>query len=135
MDAYTPAEAVELCSRAGVKKANMRIDKIFFSAVYAGMLLSFGAGTHLSIQSSPWFQTNAPGLIRAIGAFFFPYGIVAIVLTGAELATGTFFYTTLSFIHGRITIWKLLMHWTIVFFGNLAGSLFMVAVIFGCVLM
>lgn len=76
MDSFTPAEATELCSRAGVKKANMRIDKIFFSAVYAGMLLSFAGATHLSIQASPWFQTNAPGLIRAIGALYFPYGTV-----------------------------------------------------------
>lgn len=74
MDAYSPRETTELCSRAGAKKAHMRVDKIFFSSVYAGMLLSFAGATHLSIQSSPWFQDNAPGLIRAIGALYFPYG-------------------------------------------------------------
>ncbi|KAF2092531.1 putative formate/nitrite transporter [Rhizodiscina lignyota] len=131
MDSFTPAEATELCSRVGVKKANMRIDKIFFSAVYAGMLLSFAGATHLSIQASPWFQDNAPGLIRAIGATYFPYGLVMIVLTGTDLSTGSFMYTTLSFIHGRISVFKMLQHWFLTFFGNLAGSLFMVAIIFG----
>jgi formate/nitrite transporter FocA (FNT family) len=55
-----------------------------------------------------------------------------IVLTGADLATGSWMYTTLAFIHGRISIFKMLQHWVLTFFGNLAGSLFMVAIIFGC---
>lgn len=73
-DCYTPRETTELVSRVGVSKANMRVDKIFFSAVNAGMLLSFAGATHLSIQASPWYQENAPGLIRVIGATYFPYG-------------------------------------------------------------
>jgi len=93
--------------------------------------LSFAGATHLSIQSSPWFQDNAPGLIRAIGALYFPYGLVMIILTGSDLATGSWMYTTLAFIHGRITIFKMLQHWVLTFFGNLAGALFMVAIIFG----
>jgi formate/nitrite transporter FocA (FNT family) len=72
---YTPRETTELVSRAGVVKGNMRIDKVFFSSVNAGMILSFACASHLSIQSSPWFQENAAGLIRAIGALVFPYGM------------------------------------------------------------
>lgn len=34
--AYSPHQAIELVSRAGVKKANMRPDKIFLSAVSRG---------------------------------------------------------------------------------------------------
>lgn len=40
-NAYTPKEAVEICSRAGTYKAKMRIDKIIISAFMAGALLSF----------------------------------------------------------------------------------------------
>lgn len=58
-----------------------------------------------------------------------------IVLTGSDLSTGSFMYATLAFIHGRISIFKMLQHWTLTFFGNLAGSLFMVAIIFGCMLL
>jgi formate/nitrite transporter FocA (FNT family) len=72
---YTPRETTELVSRAGVHKGNMRVDKIFLSSVNAGMVLSFACATHLSIQSSEWFQENAAGLIRALGALVFPYGI------------------------------------------------------------
>jgi formate/nitrite transporter FocA (FNT family) len=146
---YTPRETTELVSRAGVSKANMRIDKVFMSSVNAGMILSFACATHLSIQSSPWFQENAAGLIRAIGALVFPYGmylhhslatetnlwisgLTIIILTGSDLCTGSFMYTTLSFVHRRLSIWKMLLHWAVTFFGNLAGSLFVVAIITGC---
>ena len=37
-----------------------------------------------------------------------------------------------AFIQGRISIWKMLYHWTFCFFGNLAGALFVMAIIFGC---
>lgn len=76
---YTPAETTELVSRAGVKKGHMRPDKVFLSAMSAGSLLSFGAGAALSANTAPWFQTNAPGLIRMVGALIFPIGLVMIV--------------------------------------------------------
>jgi len=77
--AYTPAETIELVSRAGVKKGNMRVDKVFLSSVSAGCLLSFAAASALSTNTAPWFQDNAPGLIRSAGAMIFPFGLVMIV--------------------------------------------------------
>lgn len=40
-------------------------------------------------------------------------------------------YTTLSTLHRRTSPWKMLMHWALTFFGNLAGALFIVGVIIG----
>ena len=87
---YGPAEITEIVSRAGVAKANMRIDKIFMSGVMAGMLLAFACATALSTNASPWYQENAPGLIRTFSALVFPYGLCMIVLTGSDLCTGSF---------------------------------------------
>lgn len=148
---YTPQETTEIISRAGVVKGNMRLDKVFLSSVNAGMILSFACASHLSIQSSPWFQENAAGLIRAIGALVFPYGMIhnmcprsttklmtrvpglaIIILTGSDLCTGSFMYTTLSAVHRRLSVVKMLIHWAVTFLGNLAGSLFVVAIITGC---
>jgi formate/nitrite transporter len=66
-----------------------------------------------------------------IGALIFPLGLVMIVLTGADLFTGTNMYTAVSVLHGRLPWWKMLLHWFICFWGNLAGSLFTMALIFG----
>ncbi|KAI9752922.1 MAG: hypothetical protein M4579_005408 [Chaenotheca gracillima] len=130
-NAYSPAQTVEMISRAGVYKGNMRLDKVFFSSVSAGCLLSFACATSLSTNTAPWYQENAPGLIRLIGALIFPYGLVMIVLTGADLCTGTFMYTAVSVLHRRLSLMKMLRHWAITFFGNLAGSLFVACIVAG----
>ena len=41
----------------------------------------------LSTETAPWYQDNAPGLIRTIGSVFFPVGLIMIVLSGADLFT------------------------------------------------
>ncbi|KAL2836477.1 Formate/nitrite transporter [Aspergillus pseudoustus] len=131
IDAYTPAEVAEFVSRAGHVKGNMRLDKVFFSAFSAGCLLAFACGTVLSTNSSPWFQENAPGLMRTISALVFPYGLVLIILTGADLCTGSFMFTTLAALQRKLPWYRMLLHWFVTFWGNLAGSLFVVAIIFG----
>ncbi|KNB04805.1 hypothetical protein FOXG_19675 [Fusarium oxysporum f. sp. lycopersici 4287] len=129
--AYTPTETTELVSRTGVQKGNMRPDKVFISAVSAGCLLSFGCAVSLIALTAPWYQENAPGLIKIIGALVFPLGLVMVVLTGADLFTATTMYTLVAVLHRRLPVRKMLLHWFLCFWGNLAGSLFMVAIIFG----
>ncbi|KAM7202675.1 Formate/nitrite transporter domain containing protein [Rhypophila sp. PSN 637] len=128
---YTPEEAIELVSRAGVKKGTMRPDKVFMSAVSAGCLLSFAGAVMVSVTAAPWYQENAPGLIRMVGGLVFPLGLVMIFLTGADLFTGTNMYTGVAALHGRLSVGKMLLHWFLCFWGNLAGSLFVMALIFG----
>ena len=89
-NAYTPKEGLEIASRAGAYKAKMRIDKIIVSSFMAGALLSFAGACYVTINTAPWYQENAPGLIRMMGALIFPFGLVVIVMTGADLATGSF---------------------------------------------
>lgn len=72
LNAYTARESIEIVGRAGVSKANMRPEKVFLSSVSAGMILSFACATLLSTNASPWYQENAPGLIRTIAALVFP---------------------------------------------------------------
>ncbi|KAF2088942.1 formate/nitrate family transporter [Saccharata proteae CBS 121410] len=131
VNSYTPAQVTEMISRAGVHKGNMQPHRVFLSAVSAGCLLSFAAASCLTANTSTWLQTNAPGVARILGALVFPYGLVLIVLTGADLCTGTFMYTTVAVLHRRLSVLKALLHWVICFLGNLAGALFMVSIIFG----
>ena len=41
----------------------------------------------LATEAAPWYQENAPGLIRTISAIFFPVGLIMIVLSGSDLFT------------------------------------------------
>ncbi|KAF8862697.1 Formate/nitrite transporter [Acephala macrosclerotiorum] len=131
MDAFSPAQTIELISRMGTKKANMRIDKMIINSIMGGLLLGFGCALNLSTLSSPWFQTNAPGLIRTIGACFFPVGLIMVFLTGADLFTSYCMYSVVALLHRRITILDLAKTWGVSFFCNLAGILFSALILFG----
>ena len=74
MDAFTPQRTIELVSRVGCKKAHMRLDKLFWNSFMSGPLLGFGCAVLVSTNAAPWYQENAPGLIRTIGALMFPIG-------------------------------------------------------------
>ncbi|KAM3535214.1 hypothetical protein MY4038_001455 [Beauveria bassiana] len=131
VNAYAPMETTEICSRVGTEKANMRVDKIFISAVVAGCYIAFSSSVCLVINTSPGMQESAPGYVRMISALVFPLSLVMIVLTGTDLCTGSFMYTTLAALHLRISTRQMLMHWALTFFGNLAGSLFIVGIVIG----
>jgi hypothetical protein len=87
--AYTPAETAELICRAGVKKGRSRPDKVLLSGISGGCILAFGCAVSLTALTAPWYQENAPGLIKLIGAIVFPLGLVTVILTGADLFTST----------------------------------------------
>ncbi|RDW63472.1 hypothetical protein BP6252_11017 [Coleophoma cylindrospora] len=131
MDAFTPAQTIELISRIGTKKATMRLDKLIINSIMGGLLLGFGCALNVSTASAPWFQTNAPGLIRTIAACFFPVGLIMVFLTGADLFTSYCMYSIVALLHRRITVLHLLKTWVISFLCNLAGILFFGIVLVG----
>ncbi|KAK8156069.1 Formate/nitrite transporter-domain-containing protein [Phyllosticta citrichinensis] len=131
INSYTPPQVTELVSRAGAYKGRMNPHRVFLSSVSAGCLLSFASASSLMANTSPWLQENAPGVARILGGFVFPYGLVLCLLTGADLCTSTFMFTTVATLHRRLPVVRMLLHWFICFWGNLAGALFMVAIIFG----
>lgn len=92
MDAFTPQQTIELVSRIGTKKAHMRLDKLWWNAFMTGPLLGFGCAILVSTNAAPWYQENAPGLIRTIGALMFPVGLVMIVLSGSDLFTSNIMF-------------------------------------------
>lgn len=84
-------------------------------------------------------RTEYPALISLLSAFFFPFGLVMLVLTGQELLTAHFstcsgpelalttVFMPMALLKRRIKAWQLPLNWLIVFCGNLAGSLCCVA--------
>ncbi|KAI9659067.1 MAG: hypothetical protein M1821_002027 [Bathelium mastoideum] len=131
MDAFTPQQTIELISRIGAKKSKMRIDKLWWNSVMAGPLLGFGCAITLSTNAAPWYQENAPGLIRTIAASFFPIGLITVVLTGADLYTSNVMFLPVALLHRRCSILDVGKSWFVSFFGNLAGMLFFMAIIVG----
>lgn len=76
---YTPAQTLELVSRAGARKVRTKPHLVFISAVSGGCMVGFAVAAFLAVVTAPWYQENAPGLIRMIGSLIFPSGLVMIV--------------------------------------------------------
>ncbi|KAF2765720.1 Formate/nitrite transporter [Teratosphaeria nubilosa] len=131
MDAFTPQQTMALISRIGEKKASTRLDKLLLNSLLAGPLLGFGCAITLSTNASPWYQDNAPGLIRTLSACFFPIGLILVVLTGADLYTSNVLYMPVAVLQRRASWAALAKSWVVSFVGNLGGMLFFCLVICG----
>ncbi|KAJ7063702.1 Formate/nitrite transporter [Mycena amicta] len=121
--------AVLMIEQAVVKHAT-RYEKIFFKAVLAGLMLSFGGLMNVIIQSgSTTLNTENPALVKILGAFVFPTGFVLIPMLGLELLTSNMMVFPMAVVKRAIPPWSLAVNWLIVTFGNLVGSLFSAAIL------
>lgn len=125
MNLLSPAEFVESYAALGEKKAKASIGRLFLSAMLAGLLIGFGGAV---TNTATHAMTNV-GLIRMVSGLLFPFGLIMVVLTGAELFTGNCLMA-ISALERRATVPGVLRNLAIVYVGNLAGALPLAA---GCV--
>ncbi|KAI0823708.1 Formate/nitrite transporter [Trametes gibbosa] len=125
-----PAQVAVAMIEYGVAKHRTRADVVFFKAVAAGVMLSFG-GLLSEIVSGGSAGINAsnPGLVKFLGGAVFPVGLIMIVLQGQELLTSNMMIFPMACIKGAVPWWALPYNWLIVTFGNLCGSLFFASVL------
>jgi len=126
----SPTEVAHAMVAHGVVKHQTRYEVVFFKAFLAGAFLSFGGLLSEVLQGgSPMINTNNPGLLKVLGGFVFPVGLVMIVLSGQELLTSNMMVLPMAFFKGAIPFWSIPLNWIIVTFGNLTGSLFFAAIL------
>ncbi|EJF57741.1 Formate/nitrite transporter [Dichomitus squalens] len=125
-----PAQVAVAMIESGIAKHRTRADLVFFKAVAAGVMLSFG-GLLSEIVSGGAAGVNEsnPGLVKFFGGAVFPVGLIMIVLQGQELLTSNMMIYPMACIKGAVPWWGLPYNWLIVTFGNLCGSLFFAAVL------
>ncbi|KAF7790278.1 hypothetical protein EIP86_001232 [Pleurotus ostreatoroseus] len=72
-----PAEVAIVMVEFAIAKHRTRADKIFMKAFVAGIMLSFGGLLSEIIQGgSPSLNDSNPGLVKVLGGFVFPVGLV-----------------------------------------------------------
>jgi len=115
---------------AAVAKHRSRMDIVFGKAVVAGLLLSFGGLLSQVLGAgSPGLTASNPGIVKILSGFVFPVGLVMIVLQGADLLTSNMMTFPMAVLKRRVPFWGLVLNWFVVFWGNMAGSLFFAAVL------
>ncbi|SHH17755.1 formate/nitrite transporter family protein [Tepidibacter thalassicus] len=122
-----PREVAEATVNSGVVKANLSISRLILLGIFAGIFISFGAYGDIVVMQS--LKNIDIGIMKFMGAFVFPVGLMLVVIAGAELFTGNNLMT-LALMDGKITLRGLLKNWVFVYIGNFIGSILIVIVIF-----
>lgn len=131
-DCITPnGVAHELADSVMPMKASYRKSKLFVLAIAAGAFIAFGAQVSLNVMTGT--EAISWGIAKLVGAMTFATGLMMVVLTGAELFTGNVMMT-FAIIEKRISVWRLLRNWSIVYVGNFVGSIILATLIYfsGC---
>ena len=125
-DALSPAETLAKAEALGVGKAGMDAGRCFVSAMLAGAFIAFGATYFAVFLGDPAMPFAAQ---RMVGGICFCLGLELVLCCGAELFTGNNLMVV-SLLSRKIGFGGLLRNWAIVWTGNLAGSLLVVALVF-----
>ncbi len=126
IDAFTPPEMAERMENVGVKKANLDFWSMFALAALAGAFIGLGAEFFTLVTTDSGLGY---GMNKLVGGLAFSLGLILVVVAGAELFTGNNLIV-MAWVGGKLTLSQLMRNWIIVYFGNLAGSLGMVALMY-----
>lgn len=124
-EALSPSDTEKKCETVASGKVNMRPTRAFVSAMLAGAFIAFGATYFCIFLADP---TMPFAVQRFVGGITFCLGLVLVLCCGAELFTGNSLMIAAR-VAGKFTWSGLLRNWTVVWVGNLIGSLIAVVLI------
>ena len=127
VDDLTPAEVANKAVGIGIKKAGLDFWTMFFLALYGGAYISLGAILATTVGSNgAEFPYGVNALLKGL---IFTVGLILVIVAGAELFTGNNLML-MAVLCKKITLGKMLRNWSIVYLGNLVGSVIIAAIMF-----
>jgi len=117
----SPPEMAEKAVNIGIRKASGNATNLFLLGVLAGAFIAFGA-IFTTIVTAGAKDILSYGVTRLLAGLAFTVGLILVVVGGAELFTGNNLML-MAWAKKQISSLALLRNWSIVFFGNLVGSL------------
>ena len=118
----SPAEFVNLYAQVGAKKSTNSAQRLFLSAVLAGFLIGAGA----VVANTAGHMLSNAGLSRVLCGLLFPFGLIMVIITGAELFTGNCLIT-ISVLEKKASLAGMVRNLVIVYTGNLLGAVALAA--------
>ena len=119
-----PAAMAKVAEDAGVYKATKHPFTTFFLAITAGVFISIAFVFYITATTGS--AAMPAGIAKLTGGICFSLGLMLVVVCGADLFTSTVLIVVAK-ASGRISWGQLARNWANVYFGNLAGALFFVA--------
>jgi formate transporter len=127
LDALPPGEVARKAESVGVAKAGMRTLDVFVLAVLAGAFIALGAIFATTVSAG---GADVPyGVLRLLAGLTFSLGLMLVVVAGAELFTGNNLIV-MAWASRRVTTFRLLGNWTIVWIGNFVGAFATAAIVY-----
>ena len=125
LDVVPPQRIAQLVEAVGIRKCQLPALQTLTLGVLAGAFIALGGMffTVVITDSALGF-----GPTRLLGGLSFSLGLILVIIGGAELFTGNSLIV-MAWADGRVSTHALVRNWAIVYAGNLAGALGMVALI------
>lgn len=114
-----PAELSKSFIHIGKSKAANSAAKLFVLGILAGVFIGFAAHVATTVATGNW---SVSGLQKFFIGGVFTFGLMLVVIPGAELFTGNHLMTIATF-NKDITFGQMLRNWILVYAGNLVGSI------------
>ena len=118
----SPGEFVPFYAQIGAKKCANCGYRLFLAAVLAGFLIAAGA---VAASTASYGLENA-SIARVVSGMLFPFGLIMVILTGAELFTGNCLIT-ISLLEKKADLVGMVRNLAVVYLGNLAGAALLAA--------
>jgi len=122
-EARTPAETLIFVSDLGAAKIKRKLSSLLILAFFSGVFISFAAAGSTMASQNLLANTDTFGIGRVLSGMIFASGLMMVVLTGAELFTGSTMLL-ISVYERKATVKQLLFNWLIVYIGNFIGGIF-----------
>lgn len=121
IDAFMPPQMAAKAEETGVRKALMGWRNTFALSILAGAFIAMGA-VYATTVTTGTSGHLAYGVTRLLAGLVFSLGLILVVVAGAELFTGNNLIV-MAWANRRVSAWQVLRNWTIVYIGNLIGSI------------
>lgn len=125
MSIYSPKQILEIVKNVAEEKASTTTVKTLVLAFAAGSYIALGGLFALIVGGGiPGIAAENPGIQRLLMGAAFPIGLMFCAILGADLFTGNTAYFIPPVMSKRLSLADLLRNWTLVYFGNFIGALF-----------
>ncbi len=126
IDDFIPAEMAKRVEAASIRKANLNLFSLIALSILAGAFIAFGSEFYTLVTFD---SSLSIGLTRLIGGICFSVGLILVIVGGAELFTGNNLII-MGVASRTVTFKQLLKNWTVSYFGNFAGAIIIVLVMY-----
>ena len=118
LDAYSPKEVAARVEAVGVTKARLPLLQMVMLGLLAGGYIGMGGLFSTLVSSDPALTF---GIARLLGGVTFSFGLIMVVVAGAELFTGNNLLA-MAWAERKITTGELAYNWLVVGLSNFFGA-------------